>query len=268
MDSLTRSGPPRSADAPAPPAPPRRSPTSGSLGARPPLPVRDRAGRPSSPPGAAAEGTGGKGAADLTTLSPGRGRDGGTGIQTGVQPGRRARGCGRGCAAATGPPAPRGQNTRPGAPGPRPSPAADPAAEQALRSPGRTRRSRRFQNLPRRRPARSAPPPPAAPPPAAAGPARLSRRHVPTSRPRAARLLAPRRQSLGQGSPLPATPRAGSGRRGARERGAGPEPGGSPGPGGSPPRVRRARRASPSSHLWDSARPPSQPPAAAEGPPT
>ncbi|XP_028384771.1 myosin light chain kinase 2, skeletal/cardiac muscle-like [Phyllostomus discolor] len=199
-----------------------------------PFPERDRAG-PSSPPGAAAEGTGRKGAADLTALSPGRGR------------GRRDRnpdgwvysqGGGRGAAAGA---ALWRRDPRPRAPGPRPSPAADPAAEQALRSPGRTRRSRRFQNLPRRRPARSAPPPPAAPPPAAAGPARLSRRHVPTSRPRAGPAPGsepgePRTRVATACDPAGrrGQARAGSGRQGARERGAGPRARREPGAGREP----------------------------------
>lgn len=120
---------------PAPLPPP---PTSGSLRARPPLPgsltggaatLPARSGRP--------EGTGRKGAADLTTLSSGRRRGGGTGSHTGVETERRSRGCGPD-GATPGPqlPAPRGQKARTGDPGPRPSSAVDPGGGRAGRSPG------------------------------------------------------------------------------------------------------------------------------------
>lgn len=180
-------------------------------------------------------------------------------------------GGGRGAAARTArPPAP---SSRPRA-GRRFGPVT-PAGARAPRRTGLpggrdahpdTRGSRRFQNLPRRRRARSAPPPGRLRLPPLPGSARLSRRHVPTSlslpaphlppTPNPAPTRAPRAsQAPGaaprQPQPGGATagdPREDPGRPAARERGAGSGPGTRRGPAaralhaaGRSPHVRGAR---------------------------
>lgn len=236
------------------PLPP--SPTSGSFGARPPLPGEpDKAGRPSSPPGAATEGTDRKGAADLTTLNPARGRrrrdrnpDGcrnraaGAGLRPGLPCERRD-------------PRPRtpcptqaertARRHRP-APEPRGGPGgrAGTALTWTRAAPGVSRTSRGGARpaqrlLPRRL---RLPPRP--------GSARLSRSHVPTSRPRAGR----------QGLWLGARGASARGRHRHRPRG-GPGLPNRAGAGSGPP-ARREPGARPSCGPQLAARTPRPPPLA------
>lgn len=257
-------------------------PSSGCPGAGPPLPgsltlgaatLPTRSGRP--------EGTGRKGAADLTALSSGRGLGGGTGTHAGAETGRRARGCGPD-SATPGPqlPAPRGQKVRPGDPGRYQSPAA---ARQAGRSPGHAPLPA-FPEPPAAAPGPLGASSWAAPPPAAAGlrpleppprphlplppgslpPARpqpRSHQHLP--RVPGPRFRAPTASARGRhrrrppGRPGP----PGRGGAGSRERARDPAGAGRPRPSCGRPLAARTRRPPPlGAPLWGSARPPPQPP--------
>lgn len=262
--SLTLSGRPRPARRPCLRLQPR-----AALGPGRPFPSREpdqqggQAPRPARP-GPGDPGTGRKGAADLTTPSSGRGRSGGTGTHTGVETGRRARGCGPGSTARGATP-----NSKPvGAEGSarRPLPAPELGGGPGGRAGwtltgtraalGVSRTSRGGTQPARRR----LPPPPRLPP--RPGSARLSRCHVPTSCPPPARPPAPRLHSLGRESPPPATPgKAQAARlRGSQERALGQA--------GPAARALHAARRSPHVRgarlplqllLWDSARPPPPP---------
>ena len=244
-------------------------PSSGCPGAGPPLPGSLTLGAATLPTRSdRPEGTGRKGAADLTALISGRGLGSGTGTHAGAETGRTARGCGPD-GATPGPqlPAPRGQKVRPGDPGRYPSPAADRAARQAGRSPGHAPLPA-FPEPPAAAPGPLGTSSWAAPPPAAAGSARLSRRHVPTSlsprvpylpptpnpaptsTPRASQAPGSAPRQPQPGAPPPAIPgKTRAARpRGSRERGAGSGPGTRRGPAaralhaaGRSPHVRGAR---------------------------
>lgn len=137
---------------------------------RPPLPRSlTRQARQVSCP-ARPSSTGRKGTADLTALTLGRDA-GGTGTQAGAESGRRTRGAG-----LSDPGSSSRLRAEQNAPSGHPDPSPARTTTLQTRAHLDTRRSGRFQNLPRRRPG-------ALGSALVRGSARLSLRHVPTSRP-------------------------------------------------------------------------------------